>query len=86
LLAVTGFASLRLLDVSGCGLDEWSQVAALGGLPALQELLLDANPLSEVLPPAEGEFAQLCRFSLSSTGYASLGTSLKLTCVILFSV
>lgn len=65
---VTGFPTLRLLDVSGCGLDEWSQVAAFGRLPVLQELLLDGNPIGEVLPPAEGEFAHLHRFSLSSTG------------------
>ncbi len=66
---VTGFAQLRLLDVSGCGLDEWSQVAAFRALPALQELLLDSNPLCEVLLPlGDGDFAQLCRFSLSSTG------------------
>ncbi len=66
---VTGFVQLRLLDISGCGLDEWSQVAAFRSLPALQELLLDGNPLSEVLPPSgDGDFAHLCRFSLSSTG------------------
>lgn len=67
---MSGFAQLRVLDISGCGLEEWSQVAAFRRLPALQELLLDGNPLlSEVLPPAEdGDFAQLQRFSLSSTG------------------
>lgn len=43
-------------------------MAAFRSLPALQELLLDSNPLAEVLPlSADGDFAQLCRFSLSST-------------------
>jgi len=66
---VTGFPALRLLDLSGCGLDEWSQVAAFGNLPSLQELILDNNPLPEVLPPASDEaFPRLHRFSLSSTG------------------
>lgn len=68
---VHGFPSLRLLDLSGCGLDEWSQVAAYGLLPALQELVLDTNPLTRVDPPHEGSFSVLRRFSLTATRYYS---------------
>lgn len=67
--AVHGFPSLRLLDLSGCGLDEWSQVAAYGLLPGLQELVLDTNPLTRVDPPHEGSFSALRRFSLTATRY-----------------
>lgn len=50
---MTGFPILRLLDLSGCALDEWSQVSAFGTLPSLQELVLDNNPLlTEILPPS----------------------------------
>ena len=41
--AVRGFACVQLLDLSGCGLDEWSQVSAFGCLPALKELRIDEN-------------------------------------------
>ncbi len=40
---VRGFACVQLLDLSGCGLDEWSQVSAFGCLPALKELRIDEN-------------------------------------------
>ena len=97
---MSGFGRLRLLDLSGCGLQEWSEVEAFGWLPGLQELLLDNNPvLTHVLPPQPSKaragkvagkadtgdggigrgdsksdegggeaFANLRRFSLSSTG------------------
>lgn len=68
---VNGFPSLRLLDLSSCGLDEWSQVAAYGLLPGLQELVLDTNPLTRVDPPHEGSFSALRRFSLTATRYCS---------------
>jgi len=70
-VVVTGFASLRLLDISACGLDEWSQVAVFGKLPRLQELILDSNPLPQVLAPTDDNtFRTLYRFSLASTGIA----------------
>ena len=40
-------------------------------LPALQELLLDSNPLSDVTGPEDGDFVKLQRFSLSNTGSVS---------------
>jgi hypothetical protein len=62
------------LDISGCGLTEWSQIAAFGELPTLQELLLDNNiGLVTVVPPeADGQLQNVSRFSLSSTGYVQL--------------
>ena len=45
LMAVSGFEKLRLLDISGCGLDEWSQVTAFAQLPALKELVVDGNAI-----------------------------------------
>lgn len=70
LLKVSDFETLRLLDLSNCGLDEWSQVAFFGDLPSLQELILDNNPLPEVQPPvSDSAFPRLHRFSLSSTKY-----------------
>jgi Leucine-rich repeat (LRR) protein len=66
---VTGFSSLRILDVSNCELDEWSQILSLGTLASLEELILDGNPaLTQVIPPADGSFERLVRFSISSSG------------------
>jgi len=64
---VTGFHNLRVLDVSGCGLDEWSQVLSFGVLPSLQEILLDSNPLKEVIPAPAGMFQRLQRIAVSSS-------------------
>lgn len=62
---------MRVLDLTGCGVDEWAQVQSLGRLPCLAELLLDENPLSRIFAPVETSgnvhFAQLRRLSLSST-------------------
>jgi Leucine-rich repeat (LRR) protein len=64
---VLGFACLRLLDISDCGLTEWTQKAAFGGL-RLQECILDDNPLPAVHPLLDGAFSCLVRFSLANTG------------------
>lgn len=70
---VTGFHKLRILDVSACRLEEWSQVQAFGLLPSLQELILDGNEaLRQVVPPAPESFRTLYRMSLSGTGYVCL--------------
>lgn len=70
--AVSGFARLRVLDISGCALDEWSQALSFAALPALAELLLDGNPISKILPAGpEGGFAALQRISASSSQIAS---------------
>lgn len=62
---LSGFASLRVLDVSACQIYEWAQLLTLGSLPALKELLADDNPISKVLPCPDGLFATLTRLSLS---------------------
>lgn len=67
--SVYGFANLRILDLSSCQLEEWSQVQAFGSLPKLQEIVLDGNALTRVEQHMEGTFEQLMRISLSSTGY-----------------
>jgi Leucine-rich repeat (LRR) protein len=44
-----GFGHLRFLDVSGCALDSWrEQIACLGSLPNLEQLLLDDNPIETI--------------------------------------
>jgi Leucine-rich repeat (LRR) protein len=66
--APTLFPSLRILDLSSCGLTSWIDIcSSLGLLPNLQELLLDSNPIETLAPQVEGQFAQLKRISLSST-------------------
>lgn len=66
---VIGFRKLRILDVSACRLEEWSQVQAFGQLPSLQELILDGNEaLRQVVPPGPDSFQMLYRMSLSGTG------------------
>jgi len=64
---VTGFAQLKVLDISGCCISSWTQVLALGALPQLQDLLLDENPLTSVADAITGSFAALQRVSISST-------------------
>lgn len=71
---VRGFEHLTLLDLTRCGLDEWSQVLFFSRLPSLLALILDGNPLSEIEPVSateaaegSGSFQNLQRISLSST-------------------
>lgn len=64
---VKGFLKLSLLDISYCGVSEWSQVQEFGKLPSLRELVLDGNPLGVVEPPFDETFQALCRLSMSST-------------------
>jgi hypothetical protein len=69
-VAENTWQNLRILDISGCGLEEWSQVAYFRGLPALQELLIDGNPVPRVQPQGQerqGGFASLQRMSISHT-------------------
>jgi len=69
---VKGFANLRILDISGCCLDEWSQVLSFAKLPELTEILLDGNPLTKVLALEKGQgFEKLQRISASSSKIAS---------------
>jgi hypothetical protein len=69
--AVHGFPTLRLLDLSNCKLDEWSQVLAFGQLSALQELVLDNNMLTKITPVQDNTFSRLHRFSLSGNPLSS---------------
>lgn len=60
------FAHLRVLDLSNCEITSWERLASLKDFPNLQELLIDANPISTVLPRSVlNGFAQLQRISLS---------------------
>lgn len=68
---INAFVTLRMLDLSSCGLYDWNQVLAFRTLPALREIVLDSNPLSSVLPCPPGGFAHLQRFSISSSQLAS---------------
>ena len=68
------WARLRVLDISNCGLDEWSQVAYFRFLPSLAEIILDANPMPSVQPREEDmktTFQALQRISISSTNLGS---------------
>ena len=47
---MSGFSTLRLLDLSACKLDDWRQVLSLRCIKNLEELILDSNPISSVLP------------------------------------
>jgi Leucine-rich repeat (LRR) protein len=64
---VKGFDNLRLLDISNCGLSDWTQVMAFGRLVFLEQLILDNNRLSAVLKCPENIFQYIERLSLSFT-------------------
>lgn len=66
-LPAGSWAELRVLDLSGCNLDEWSQLLYFATLPCLEEVLLDGNPLENILPCVVGGFTNLSRMSCSST-------------------
>jgi len=67
LLPAGSWSELRVLDLSGCNLDEWSQLLYFASLPCLEEVLLDGNPLDSISPCVAGGFPQLSRMSCSST-------------------
>lgn len=62
------FPHLRILDVASCNIGSWEQVLTLDSLPALEEIVLDGNPVPGVLPCGPAQFATLKRISASSTG------------------
>ena len=90
--------ALRILDISGCGVTDWNQILTFGGLPKLEDLRVDDNPLPRIVaPPANSQFfSNLIRLSISSTqisswscvdslnGYPSC-THLRLSHIPLFS-
>jgi tubulin-specific chaperone E len=47
---VSGFPNLRLLDFTSCNIDSWHQLLHFAKLPRLEELILDGNPISSILP------------------------------------
>lgn len=69
------FVKLRVLDIASCQIDSWDQVMTFSPYPALEELVLDGNPLSSAHSCAHGQFAALRRISASSTRYIA-------TCVL----
>ena len=61
------FLHLKILDVAACQIQSWEQIRVFAAWPALEELVLDGNPLPAVLPCAPGQFSSLRRISASST-------------------
>jgi hypothetical protein len=61
--------TLKVLDISNCGLTEWSQVAYFKNLVSLEELLVDGNDVTKVgrFDKDGGGFATLSRLSISSS-------------------
>jgi hypothetical protein len=47
---ISGFPTLRLLDLSECRISSWYQILVFQKLPNLQELILDSNPIPNILP------------------------------------
>lgn len=47
---VSGFSTLRLLDLSECRMNSWYQVLSFQKIPNLQELILDSNPIPSISP------------------------------------
>ncbi len=64
---MTGFLALRILDMANCGITSWFQILSLGMLSSIQELVLDSNPISAIIPAPEGIFKTLQRLALSSS-------------------
>ena len=62
------FSSLRVLDVSGCSIENWNQLTPFADMPLLEELLLDGNPIENISPCSTKTcFRLLSRLSISST-------------------
>ena len=64
--------ALKVLDLSGCGLTDWRQIFTFGKLEKLEDLRVDDNALSKILPcPSSTSgviyFSSLLRMSVSST-------------------
>jgi hypothetical protein len=47
---VSGFSTLRLLDLSECRICSWYQILAFQKISNLQELILDSNPIPNIMP------------------------------------
>ena len=61
--------TLKVLDISNCGLTEWSQVNYFKNLNSLEELLVDGNEITKVhrCDKENGGFVSLSRLSISSS-------------------
>lgn len=64
-----GFVNLKNLDCSNCQIDSWkNQIAHLRGLPVLQTLVLDDNPLiSTEFTDEKEDFTTLMNLQISGT-------------------
>jgi hypothetical protein len=68
----SAFDTLRVLDIGACHIASWEVVTdVFGELPALEELVLDANPIPSIQRSEHGKFQKLRRLSLTSTMYVS---------------
>ena len=71
--------SLKVLDLSGCGLRDWRQVFTFGKLKTLEDLRVDENALTKIMPcptkvgsaSDEKFFSSLLRISISSIKISS---------------
>mmetsp|Transcript_5190 Transcript_5190/g.10972 ORF Transcript_5190/g.10972 Transcript_5190/m.10972 type:complete len:641 (+) Transcript_5190:181-2103(+) len=69
---VSGFESLELLDVSGCGLTEWEQLLCFSGLPKLKSLIMNENDITTIgAVNPDTEFKDLAVMQISGTKMAS---------------
>ena len=64
-ITVSGFSTLRRIDISNSDIGDWGQVLSLGLLPELIEVLADENPIPKITPCSPEFFKKLTRFSLS---------------------
>ena len=72
--SVRGFANLRVLDISSCKLERWTQVLSFKSLPKLQELVLDGNDIPNIGPSSSPEsFSRLQRLSITRTKLQTWG-------------
>jgi len=66
-----GFEKLRILDVSYCKINDWSQIQFFGKLSALKELIMDGNGVANVQIPLPDTFTDLQRLSLGATSISA---------------
>ena len=79
---MSGFPTLRLMDLSGCKIDDWSQVLSLGRIKNLEELILDSNPIPSVLPcPNSNSLNAILGSELKVEGVTIVDESLSSDCM-----
>lgn len=65
--AASAWTALRVLDISGCKINDWSQILFFAFFPSLEEILLDSNPFERIAPCPISGFSALSRLSCSDT-------------------